>query len=255
MPGGNMWLNLNAKLLVVLFFLGGCATYNTATGHNEMIFVNTSQEVSMGRDLHEKLIRQERMITDGPEYDRLIRIANRLARISDRQDYQYHFSLIDKDELNAFTTPGGYVYVYSGLLHQLPTDDAVAAVLAHEIGHCAAKHTVKKFQAALSYDLVRNVLLSLISPEAKTVASWTADGVMNLATSSYGRHDEYEADRLGIKYLYLAGFDLNGMIKVFEVLETNTKGDHMPLILRTHPFLKDRILAAKKEIEAVKGKY
>lgn len=243
---------------VLLLFLSGCATYNTATERNEVILISTSSEVAMGRSIHGQIGLRNKIITNTDETRRLERIGQRVARVSDRQDYAYHFYLIDSDEINAFTVPGGDIYFYAGLLRRLSSDDQVASVLAHEVGHCAAKHTVKKFQAALGYNVARNVvvnILALKAPGVQSVAGLGADAVMNLANSAYSRRDEYEADRLGIKYLYLAGFDLNGMIQAFDVLQEATKGDHSPLILRSHPFLKDRIIAVRKEIEAVQKKY
>ncbi len=245
-------------LLSCFLLLTGCATYNTATERNEVILISTSSEVAMAHSIHDQISSQNKIIKETDESRRLERIGQRVARVSDRQDFQYHFYLIDSDEMNAFTVPGGNIYFYAGLLRRLATDDQVAAVLAHEVGHCAAKHTVKKFQAALGYNVARNVLVSILAleaPGAQSVAGLGADAVMNLATSAYSRRDEYEADRLGIKYLYLAGFDLNGMIQAFDILQEATKGDHVPLILRTHPFLKDRIAAVRKEIEAVQKKY
>ncbi|HLD87981.1 MAG TPA: M48 family metalloprotease, partial [Candidatus Omnitrophota bacterium] len=206
--------------------LTGCATYNTATERNEVILISTSSEVAMARSIHSQISSQNKIISNTDETRRLERIGVRVARVSDRQDYQYHFYLIDSDEINAFTVPGGNIYFYTGLLRRLPSDDQVASVLAHEVGHCAAKHTVKKFQAGMGYDLARNVLVNILAlkaPGVQSVAGLSADAVMNLATSAYSRRDEYEADRLGIKYLYLAGFDLNGMIQAFDVLQEATK--------------------------------
>ena len=239
-------------------FLAGCATYNTATQRNEVIFVSTPSEVAMGKSASTQICSQNKIIDDTPEGKRVQSIGARVARVSDRQDFQYHFHLIDSDEINAFTVPGGHIYFYTGLLRRLHTDDQIAAVLAHEIGHCAAKHTIKKFQAALGYHVARNVVVNILvwkAPMVQSVAGLGGDAVMRLATSAYSRRDESEADKLGIKYLYLAGFDLNGMIQMFDILQEATKGDHTPLILRTHPFLKDRITAARKEIEAVGRKY
>ena len=244
--------------LVFALFLSGCATYNTATGRSEVIFISTSSEVSMGNQIHRQLASKNNILKDTEEARQLERLGQRLARVSDRQDFQYHFHLVESKEINAFTVPGGHVYFYTGLFRQLKTDDEIAAVLAHEIGHCAAKHTVKKFQAALGYDLARNVALRLLAwkaPGTESIAALGADGLMNLGQTAYSRQDEYEADRLGIKYLYLAGFDLNAMINVFEVLAKADKGHGPPLILRTHPFVKDRVIAVKKEIEQVKTKY
>ena len=246
--------------LCILFLMSalGCATYNSATGRNEVIFISTSSEVSLGNQLHRELSRKNKIIEDTDETKRLERIGHRLSRISDRQDFQYQFHLVDSNEVNAFTVPGGHVYFYTGLFRKLKTDNEIAAVLAHEIGHCAAKHTIKKFQSTMEYNVLRNVVMNVLAvkvPGIQNIAGLGADGIMNLAMTAYSRQDEYEADRLGIKYLYLSGFDINAMINVLEVLQEAQKGGGPPLILRTHPFVKDRIIAAQKEFKEVKAKY
>ncbi len=237
--------------------VSGCATYNTATGRSEMIFISTSSEVSMGNKINHELMSKNKICINTPSSKRLERIGSRLARVSDRQDIAYHFYLIESPEINAFAVPGGHIYCYTGLFDRLTTDDQIAAVLGHEIGHLAAKHTVKKFQAALGYDVMRNVLLEVLSykaPGIGNIASMGSDGLMHLAMSGYGRQDEYEADRLGIKYLYLSGYDLNAMIELFHVLDPTDK-NKVPLIFRTHPFVKDRIARVSNVIKDVRSKY
>jgi len=224
-------------------------TYNPATGRSEFIAISTSSEVSMGRDVHQRITKQYKLSDQTQRLGRIERIGRRLAQVSDRKDYQYNFFLIEKDEMNAFTTPGGNVYLYTGLMDKLKTDDRIAAVLAHEVGHCAARHTAKKFQAALGYNLVGSLILSQIEgAQAKEMASLSSDTVMNIVFSSYGRKDEHEADRLGVKYMNLAGFNLQAMTETLEVLKRESKGPQMPLILRSHPHLDDRIRAVKREI-------
>ncbi len=238
--------------------LTGCAslgTYNTATGRREFIIIPTEEEVLMGRDIHRKLLSEFQPSQDKQKLDRLNRIGLRVSQVSDRQDYQYHFFLIEHDELNAFTTPGGNIYIFTGLYDRLKTDHQLASVLAHEVGHCAARHTIKKFQAAVSYDLLGNLFFKTIQMEEQIqrIAALSTNVVMSLVFSSYSRKDEYEADRLGIKYMGLANYDPNGMIKVFQILKEDSKGPDVPLILRTHPYLDDRIQAAKKEIERIRS--
>ncbi len=246
----NLWFVL---------FLSGCGTfgnYNAATGHREFIAIPTNQEVSMGQGIHQDILKKYRLCTDQSKVQRVERIGLRVAQISDRQDYQYHFYVLESDDLNAFTTPGGSVYLYTGLLDKLTTDDQVAAVIAHEIGHCAARHTIKKYQAALGYQLVGNILLSQIQgSQAKQVTSLGSNLAMNLVFSAYGRGDEYEADRLGIKYLYLAGYDLEGMVETLGVLKQASKGSKPPLILSSHPYVEDRIEEVKKEIVKVRQQF
>ena len=249
------------KIFIVIFIicLTGCATiYNSATGHNEFIMIPTSEEVAMGRSAHQGIIRQNKLSTDEALVARINSIGRRLARISDRQDYKYNFFVVEADELNAFTTPGGNIYIYTGLIKKLSTEDQIASILAHEMGHCAARHTIKKFQAALGYDLIGNIIFSQLQmgQYAKQFAVLSSSSVMSLVFSAYSRHDEYEADRLGVKYMVLAGYNPVGSIEALQVLQTEAKNDRkMPLILRSHPFLNDRIEAVKKEIVNVRTKF
>ena len=94
--------------LFFLFTVTGCAslgTYNPATGRNEFIFISTSEEVSLGNNVHQQLLKQFEFSHQTSDLKRIRRIGQRLVQVSHRQDYQYQFFLIKKDEMNAFTTP------------------------------------------------------------------------------------------------------------------------------------------------------
>lgn len=241
-------------LIFCLASLSGCSglgTFNPATGRSEFIFIPTDTEVDMGKQMHPQIVKQYPLSTDQVQVSRVQRIGQKLALVSDRQDYAYQFFLLQSKDINAFTIPGGRIYIFSKLEEGLKSDDEIAAVLAHEIGHCAARHTVKKYQAALGYDLVENFIFSQlkVSDFAKQVASMSTSSLMSLVFSSYGRQDEYESDRLGLKYMRLAGYDMQGMVRVLEFLEKGSKDQKIPLILRSHPYLSDRIVAVQKEID------
>jgi len=251
--------NKSSIVAGILFIcaLSGCAslgTYNPATGRNEFIFISTPEEISLGNDVHQKLTREFKFSNQMAKTERVRRIGQRVAQVSDRQDYQYHFFLIEKDEINAFTTPGGNIYLFSGLMDKLATDDQIAFVMAHEIGHCAARHTVKKYQAALGYNLIGSIVLGQVGGEkAREITSMSSNVVMNLVFSAYSREDEYEADRLGVKYLRSAGYDPKASIVTLEILQKESKNVGGPLVLRSHPHLPDRIEAVKKEIGLTNG--
>ena len=243
--------------VVLIFILQGCSTvYNPATDRREFIMISTPSEVNMGKNIHQTLDQEYKFIENSPQVERLKRVGGRLARISDRQDYPYNFFLIDKDEMNAFTTPGGNIYMYSGLMDKLTTDDQIAAVLAHEIGHCSARHTVKKFQAALGYNLISAIIMNQIeTDDTRKVAALSTNAIMSVVFSSYGRKDEYEADRLGLKYMHLACFRPEASIETFSILEKESEGPQGPLILRSHPYMEDRIKAADAELPLISQKY
>jgi len=232
---------------------GGCAslgTYNPATGRSELIFIPPSQEVAMGEELHEKMRAEMDIVETGAEAERTNRIGQRVAQTAERQDYPYHFYLVRDDQLNAFTIPGGRIYIFTGLVDRLETDDEIASVLGHEIGHGTGRHTVKKFQAAVGYDLVGGVVLSQLglSAQVEHIVSLSSNAVMSIVFSAYGRQDEYEADQLGLRYMRRAGYDPEAMIKTFRVLESASGDGGPPLFLRSHPYLGDRIKKVREQI-------
>ncbi len=231
-------------------------SYNTATGRREFIAISTPQEVSMGQDVHKKLLTEYHLCEDRNKVARVNRVGARVAQVSDRQDFEYHFFLIEKDEMNAFTVPGGNVYCFTGLLDRLTSDDQLAAVLGHEVGHCAARHTVKKFQAAVSYSIIGELIFTAlgVQEQMRKITSMGANAIMNLVFSAYGRQDEFEADRLGLKYMHLAGYNMEGMVQTFEILKQQSKGPEPPALLRTHPYLDDRIEQVRREMEKIRMK-
>jgi predicted Zn-dependent protease len=242
-------------LFLVSCSFSGCAglqTYNPATGRGEFIFISTEREVAMGQDVHAQLRKEYKFSEDLSKLRRLRDIGYRVAKASDRQDYVYYFYLIEDDSLNAFTTPGGHIYFFTGLFDKLAADDEIASVLAHEIGHCAAKHVVKKYQAAFGYNLLGAVIGSQAGEGAGDLAVKSANTAMGLIFSAYSRQDELQADTLGLKYMHQSGYDLNGMIKTFEILLANSQGGNVPSLFRTHPHVEDRIEKVKEEIELYK---
>lgn len=238
----------------------GCAsfgTYNPATGKKEFVAVSTRQEISMGATVHNRLKQRMTFSNDPVKLSRLEKIGQRVALVSDRQDYIYQFYLVEDETLNAFTTPGGNIYFNTGLMEKLENDDQVAFVIAHEIGHCAAKHVAKKYQAALGYDLIGSIILDQVSGGgyAKSLASLGSDVLMNLVFSAYSRKDEREADLLAVKYSYLAGYDPEEGVKTFIILKKHSKGTMVPHMLRSHPDLLERIENVEKEAKRVKLEY
>ena len=241
-------------LVFISFSLNGCASfksYNPATERYEFILLSSQEEISIGKSSHQNILKQYKFSEDQNKRQRLERIGKRLAKVSDQKEFNYQFFLIEKDELNAFTTPGGYVYFFTGLFDKLKIDDAIASVVAHEIGHSAARHIAKKFQASLGYNIIGSIVFSSVdmgSGFATQIAAMSSGTLMNIVSASFSRQDEYEADKLSVKYMFLAGYDLNGIIESFELLLNESKGSNVPLWLRTHPYVDDRIEKIKEEI-------
>ncbi|MFH1640641.1 MAG: M48 family metallopeptidase [Candidatus Omnitrophota bacterium] len=233
---------------VLSFFLSGCVTvYNPATQKKEIILIDTESEVAMGKDMDLQVQKKYKILTDYRMQQRLDSIGKRVGFASDRQDLTYRFKIINDKEFNAFTIPGGYLYVNSGLMNA-STDDELACVVAHEIGHVAARHSVKKLQAALGYQLIMGIALGISEQQAMASAM---DVVFNLASLGYSREDELLADRLAVKYAKKSGFDPYGMVTFFRKLqkEAEDKGGKLNIeLFNSHPDLEKRIKNIEKEI-------
>lgn len=238
------------NVLFLAFLLSGCTTvYNPATQRNENLLIDTQSEISLGRDMDLEI--EKRMtILDNPQMQfRLDGISKKIAAASDRQDVIYSFKIVKDKELNAFSIPGGYVYVNSGLMNTA-TDDELACVLAHEVGHIAAKHSVKKLQAVMGYEIIMSIALGISGQQSISQAT---DIIFNIGSLGYSRQDELLADRLAVRYSKRAGFNPYGMVTFFEKLkeEEKKRGPNLKIhFLSSHPDLDQRIQKVKEEINS-----
>ena len=231
--------------LILFIFLSGCATiYNPATQRNEFILIDTESEIALGKDLDKQIQKDFVLLKDKNMQKRLDTIGKKVASASDRQDLTYTFNIIKEDEFNAFAIPGGFIYVNSGLINAA-NDDELAAVLAHEIGHIAARHSVKRLQANMGYQLLVNIALG----KSTSQAIYEAIGITyNIIALGFSRQDEFLADKLSVKYSKAAGFNPYAMVTFFKKLENNKKPGMDLVFLSSHPTIKDRIERVEKEI-------
>lgn len=248
MPG-RLSINNLILSLTAFFFLSGCVSiYNPATQRRETILIDTPSEISLGKDMDLE-IRKKLKILDDPKMNyRLGYIGSRVALASDRQDVKYYFRIVKDKQFNAFAIPGGFVYVNSGLM-DAASDDELAGVLAHEVGHIAARHSVKKLEATMAYGLLRSIVIGLTGRE--TIVQAVDLLVFNPATLAYSRQDELLADKLAVRYAKGAGFNPYGMVTFFEKLkkEQEKNGANLRIeILSSHPDLDERIRRVKEEI-------
>ncbi|MEK6727515.1 MAG: M48 family metallopeptidase [Candidatus Omnitrophota bacterium] len=232
----------------IVFLLSGCTTiYNPATQRRETYFIGTQNEIALGRDMDLEIQKKMRIMQDQEMQLRLGKIAKRIAAASDRQDLIYTFKIIKDKELNAFSIPGGYVYVNTGLM-DMATDDELSCVLAHEVGHIAARHSVKKLQAVMGYEIIMGIALGVSGQQSVAQAT---DIIFNIGSLGYSRKDELLADRLAVRYSKNGGYSPYGMIGFFEKLkeEESKRGPNLKIhFLSSHPDLDLRIQKVKEEI-------
>ena len=241
-----------ALLTVGSILMSGCATlYNPATEKQELIFITTPIEVALGKNAAMQAAEQYSFIKDPKQADKVTEIGEKLAKVSDRTDLKYHFAVVEDKEINAFTMPGGYVYINSGLLAITNNDDELACVIGHEIGHVAARHIAKKLQAQIGYDILMNIALRNASVRQMQQA---VDVTFNLVELGYSREDELLADRLGAKYAYKAGYDPMAMITFLKKLKEKDRAGMGPIFLRSHPYTSKRIEMMERQIPFIIAK-
>ena len=239
---------LNPSLfLFSLLLLTGCASeFNLATQREESLMYGTDKEVAIGDVVSQQIEKQFKMDTDVEVNRRVQQILDRLVPVSDRQDLVYIIRVLNEEELNAVSLPGGYIYVFKGLIDNIKNDDQLAGVVAHELGHITARHAIKRMQASYSYLLLQILAVSSGSGEA----AQGVNAAYAVAFSAFSQEDEFEADRLAVKYSKSAGYDPKAMPEVLRIIKAKEEKGPLRQIsyLRTHPYITERIAALNTAI-------
>lgn len=253
----RMLKKMDVKVFLFLFcvfnfvfcaFLSGCSTeYNIVTGEEEKFYYSTDKEVQMGQAIAQQVEKEYKPADDPLIQKRVEDIGKKIASVCDRKEIDYHFKVLDDDEVNAFSLPGGFVYVNKGLIEKTANDNELAGVLAHEVGHIVARHSIKKLQALQGYSILR--ILVAAAPGSGEMGN-AADVAFTELLLGYAREDELLADQLGARYLKLAGYDPHGMLDFLEKLqEINRRKPLRPRsYFKTHPYVPDRIRVVKQEL-------
>jgi len=216
---------------------------NVSKGLN---FYSLEQELALGKQLSIEVQRQTKIIDDPIVSEYINRVGQNLARNSDVK-FPVTFKLIQSDEINAFTLPGGYVFINSGLFELSGNEAELAAAIAHEIGHAAARHATR--QASRDKLMTFGTLpLAILAGPAARVAM---NAAMPMASLRFSRDFENEADLLGIEYLWRAGYDPTASIDLFEALASTEKRQpgSVAKLFRSHPLTPDRIEKTQKNID------
>ena len=222
---------------------------NVAKGPN---LYSLEKERALGKQLAEEVQRQAKVLDDPLITEYVNRVGQNLVRNSDAK-VPFTFQVIDGPEVNAFALPGGYVFVYTGLIKMADEEDEFAGALAHEIAHVAARHMTRnatKGQLAQIGMIPLSIGLGGLGGYA---ARQVAGAAIPMAMLSFSRKDESEADYLGVQYMYAAGYDPNGAISIFEKLEAleRNKPGVVSRLFATHPMDADRISKTQAEINRI----
>src|SRR5437764_5772609 len=225
---------------------------NRSVGKGVNLF-SLEREISLGKSLAQEVERSSKMIDDPVVTEYVNRVGQNLVRNSDAR-VPFTIKVIDSDEVNAFALPGGFFYVNSGLVLRAQEESELAGVMAHEIGHVAARHGTK--------NATKGEILQWASSPAMIFIPYSMAGYamyqgLNLAIPltflKFSRDGEREADFLGLQYMYKTGYDPNSYVTFFERIQADEKRrpGTIPKVFSTHPPTPDRIENTQKEIARI----
>ncbi len=200
---------------MALLAMAGCAQ-NPVSGQQDFVMMSEAQEIRFGRDADADVRKQYKVYESAALQDYVNSVGQKIAQHSHRTNLQYHFTVLDSPEVNAFALPGGYVYITRGILAYLNSEAELAAVLGHEIGHVTARHGVRQASASQATG-IGMAIASIFVPQINS--SNLGQTLASALLSGYGRDHELEADRLGAEYLARTEYDPHAMIEVISTLK------------------------------------
>ncbi len=241
--------------------LVGCAQ-NAATGRSQFTaFVPLEEEANIGREQHPQVLAEFGGAYANPKLAAYVqKLGEALVARSENAGKPFVFTVINSDIYNAFALPGGYVYVTRGLLALMSNEAEFASVVGHEIGHVTARHTAERIsggQAASIFTGILGLGVAVLtgSQDAGNLASQAGEGGASVWLASFSREQEFEADKLGVRYMAAEGYDpreaADMLSKLGEASRLETKMLGRPAetadqfsILQSHPRTADRVVAA-----------
>ena len=203
--------------------------------------ISTKNEISIGRDVGKQLEKQYGVVDDPALQERVTDIGMRLVAVSDRKDLPYTFKVLKSKDINAMAAPGGFVYIFQGLIDLMPSDDELAGVIGHEIGHVVKRHSVKQIEK----NLLLNIGFIAVFGDRGALLQNLA---MNAIMAGYSRSDEREADYLGYLHASKAGYNPYSMtMGLLKLSSLNQK--YQSDLFSDHPEAKERIALVQKYLD------
>jgi predicted Zn-dependent protease len=205
--------------------------------------IGPEEEIKIGNDLAGMILGAAPLANNDAEQHYVNRLGMWLAMHTDRADLPWHFGIVDTEDVNAFSTPGGYVLITRGMFESARNESELAGVLAHEIAHVVQKHHLHALQNEMRTSAVADVGGSMVASGG--VAGLVTEQVIKAGRTLYTRGldkgDEYEADRMGVVIAARSGYSPYGLVGVLQTLSAAQADKGLALMMKTHPNPTDRM--------------
>ena len=238
--------------IATLIIIAGCTYKTPYTNRSQMIFISQKEEMALGEKSYKESLSQSKIITGTKDATRIKNIGAKIAKVANRNDFQWEFNLVEDEAINAFCLPGGKVVVYTGILQMAKNDDQLATVISHEIAHALARHGAERMSSSMvqqGLQVVGNIALGVTAPQYQNLFNQTYGVGTQLGVMlPYGRMQESEADEIGIYLMHKAGYNVNEATKFWENMSEGKSGGND--FFSTHPSSQNRT----KDIQTVINK-
>ena len=215
------------------------ATEKAQTVQKAMAPMTVQEERDVGREVAAKAVAFFHLYQD-PALTRYVNMVGAtVAAQSERQDITYHFAVLDSDDINAFSAPGGYIFITRAALALCEDESELAGVLAHEVGHIAGKHVLKIVERDKAMRAGMDEAKAY-TPGSAYVQKMSKGILVKLIDQGLAPGDEFDADRRGIKYAHAAGYPADGLRQFLTKLDQATEQGGQSFWTRTHPSVTDR---------------
>jgi len=212
--------------------------------------ITVKEEEDMSRQMLAMIHKYYEIVDDPAVVAYVNEIGNRILSALPQQPFKYHFYVIKEDVYNAFATPAGHIFVYTGLLDAMVEEEELAGILGHEIAHVYCRHISQKIErskkigVATLAGIAAGILLGVGGAgEAASAVTMGSVAAGQSAELSYSRENEMQADQFGLKFITEAGYSAGGLLKILKKIRSKTwfGSDQIPKYLMTHPAVEDRI--------------
>jgi beta-barrel assembly-enhancing protease len=245
------------KLSFALPLVAAAALGLSATAPAQFGKPSKRDQVTLGQRAAQEVRQKEPVLpSSDPRVQTVRRVAQRLlAQVDDRNEpWEYSFDVINKNQVNAFALPGGPMFIYTGLLDRMKSEDELAGVLAHEIAHVRREHWAYAYRDRQQRNLGVSLLMVLTRAN-RTVGDLAGLGAHVFMDLPHSRNAELQADDFAFDTMIKSGYNPQGLADLFITLRSATQGGKPPEWLSTHPADASRIARIETRIREARGSY
>lgn len=254
--GGRIIIAAVLALVAIGSYIFGAREINPVTGENQRVDMSVEQEIALGLEAAPEMARQYGGLHPDQDAQAIVdQVGNRIVQQSAAGSTGYEFAfhlLADDQTINAFALPGGQIFITAGLYNRLQTEGELAGVLGHEIGHVVGRHSAEQLATSrLIEGLTGAAVIAAYDPDNPNSVSGAQMAALigQMVNMKYGRDDELESDRLGVRFMAESGYDPRAMIGVMQVLAEASQGQAPPEFFSTHPNPENRVEEIEQAIQ------